>query len=276
MKRLVLIFFLTVTLTVTAQNNTRPGWTVKIPKAGNSTYMYVVERASGSTYQAALNNAIARVFQTTMMRIGTTVRWDEVNAALQKGTDWGSVAMEFNIPINKVCDYAQKADGEGYIVWILCQVAKSGNIPPDFEEFTSCNDTKTYNNGTAALKSALLPGLGQIGKRHYVSGIATMAGEAVLIGGALLFYSTAKNELSYIQNPTDPDPFLYINEIQTYKEDRAKYIAFTSAAAFLYVYNIIRAATMNPKYKKDSIAVVPFMMPLDHTLAAGVGLTLNF
>lgn len=274
MKRILFFMLLAATMTAAAQNNNRPGWTVQIPKAGNSTYMYVVERATGTTYQEATNNAILKVLRTTMMRIGSVVSWDEVNSAILKGTDWGTVTMQYNIPINKVCEYAQKAENGGYIVWILCQVAKSGNIPPDFEEFTSCNDIKTYNNGTAALKSALLPGLGQISKRHYVSGIATMTGEAVLVLGTLMTYTNAKSYLSDISEKTNPND--YIQCIQSYDETRTACIVFASAATTLYVYNIIRAATMTPKYKKDIIAVVPYMMPLDHTLAAGVGLTFNF
>ena len=69
------------------------------------------------------NNAILKVLRTTMMRIGSIVSWDEVNGAIQNGADWGTVAMQYNSPINKVCDYSEKTKGDGYMVWILCQVA---------------------------------------------------------------------------------------------------------------------------------------------------------
>lgn len=259
-----------------AQTGDRPGWTVQTPKAGNSTYMYVVERATGTTYQDATNNAILKVLRTTMMRIGAVVSWDEVNGAIQKGTDWGTVAMQYNIPINKVCDYSEKTKGDGYMVWILCQVAKSGAVYPDFDEFSSCRDTKTYNNGMAALKSAIVPGLGQMGKRRYGAGIATFAGEAVLVGLAIYRYNDANFHLSFIQKSAYLEVSEYMNLIDHYNSSRTAFYVFSSAAAVLYAYNVLRAATMTPKYKKDQIALVPALIPADNYLAAGVGLTFNF
>lgn len=276
MKKRISIILLTLCCMgiAVAQTGDRPGWTVQTPKAGNSTYMYVVERATGTTYQDATNNAILKVLRTTMMRIGSVVSWDEVNGAIQKGTDWGTVAMQYNIPINKVCDYSEKTKGDGYMVWILCQVAKSGAVYPDFEEFSSCRDTKTYNNGMAALKSAIIPGLGQMGKRRYGAGIFTLLGEVALVGGAVGTYVLGQDYLSDMSKETNPVSMS--REMNSYNNCRTANIVFTAAAGALYVFNIVRAATMTPCYKKDQVAFAPTVMPVNQTYAAGISLTFNF
>lgn len=272
MKRLLLLFAFAVACTATAQVETRPAWTVITPEPGNNTYMFVVERATGNDYQSALNNALAKVFRTTMMRIGAVVSWDEVNAALQKGDDWGGVAMQYNIPVNKVCEYSEKIDG-GFVVWLLCQVAKSGAIPPEFDSFNGCRDTKNYSNGLAAIRSAVIPGLGQMGKRRYLSGILTLTGEVLLVGGAAYCYIGGMNIANNAKKETDP--IKIVSGVKGYNTYRTLYIACASAAGVLYVYNIVRAATMSPKYKDDRIVFVPSLMPVDQTMGMGFSFTLN-
>ncbi|MBQ7279480.1 MAG: hypothetical protein IJR13_01980 [Bacteroidales bacterium] len=274
MKQILSIALLVFTITLTIHAEERPGWVTKMPKAGNSSYMYVVERATGLTYQAALNSAIARVFQTTMMRIGTQVRWDEVNAALQNGDDWGRVAVEYNIPINKVCDYMESSRGGGYIVWVLCQVAKSGNMPANFDEFNACHDTRTYSDGLAALKSAIIPGLGQMGKRRYGTGIFTLLGEATLAGGAVVTYIKGKELLDEMKSEDMPGGLMVLKS--DYEMYRKLNIGLTAAAATFYVYNIIRAATITPRYKQDKIRIETALIPTNESMGAGIGLTFNF
>ena len=48
----------------------RPSWTMKMPKSTNETYIYVCENAVASQERDARNQAIARVFQNTAMRLG--------------------------------------------------------------------------------------------------------------------------------------------------------------------------------------------------------------
>lgn len=274
-KNVFFILLMATVLTAVAQIGDRPGWTVNVPKAGNSTYIFVVERATGASYQAAYNNAIARVFQTTILRVGTVVRWDEINAALKNGSDWGSISIEYNIPVNKVCEYSeQTSKGDGYVVWVLCQVAKSGNIIPDFDEFLSCHDTRTYSNGKAALKSAIIPGLGQMGKRRYGTGIFTLLGETVLIGGAVGTYIYGKEVLDELKEASRAQS--YKRHLEEYNLVRLGNIVFTSAAAAFYVYNIIRAATITPRYKKDPITIEPTILSDNTTLCGGIGINFNF
>ena len=237
------------------QDNNRPGWLNNKPKAGNSTYVYVVERGTGTTINDAVNNALLKVLRTTMMRIGAVVSWDEVNGALQQGSDWGAVAVKYNIPINKVCEYVERTTEHGFLVAVLCQVAKSGNEYPDFDDFSACGDTRSYRNGAALVKSALIPGLGQMGKRHYGSGIFTLFGEIVFSGGAVGSYYLAQEQLTIMKdyNVTLND----FNEAKhMYETYRYVNIACLSAAGALYVYNLVSAYTMTPKYKNRSLSFV--------------------
>lgn len=258
-----------------AQNTERPGWTYNTPKAGNSTYVYVVERGGGTTVNEAINNALAKVLRTTMMRIGAVVSWDEVNNALQNGTDWGTVAMKYNIPVNKVCECVEQKTEKGYRVSVLCQVAKSGAVYPDFDEFTACTDTKSYSDGAALLKSVFIPGLGQMGKNHTTEGVITLLGEVVLVGGAVGTYYIAQQELTTMR-----DRDVSFADFQTAKSNYETYrhanIACLSAAGILYVYNLIRAYTMTPKYKTRSLSFTPSIVPTDNGLASGVNITFNF
>ena len=135
------------------------------------------------------------VFQSTAMRLGQPINSGEINRAVQSGKDFNVISAQYNIPINKVCEYTEKQSGT-YRVYVLCQVARAGNTIVDFDyEFIGCHDVRKYNNGTALLKSALLPGLGQIGKRHVGEGIVTLLGEVALVGVGVGSYMMAQNQL---------------------------------------------------------------------------------
>ena len=273
MKRFVFLLLLVATMTAAAQDD-RPGWLSNKPKAGNSTYLYVMERGSGRSVNEATTNAIIKVMRTTMMRLGGS-GYDEMVTLLQQGADWESVAMRYGVPINKVCEYVERRSDKGFLVAVLCQVAKSGNVYPEFDDFTGCGDTKSYNDMEAALKSALLPGLGQIGKNQKVEGIITMSAEAALITSAAVFYFIGETQLQEMYN-TGISLNHFAEYAEGYKTYRNTHITFVSAAAALYVFNIVRAYTMAPRYKTDGIVIAPALMPTDHSLAAGLGLTFNF
>ena len=276
MKRTVLLLLAAGFACVSvAQNTERPGWTYNTPKAGNSTYVYVVERGGGTTVNEAINNALAKVLRTTMMRIGSVVSWDEVNNALQNGTDWGTVAMKYNIPVNKVCECVEQKTEKGYRVSVLCQVAKSGAVYPDFDEFTACNDTKKYSDGAALLKSVFIPGLGQMGKNHFNEGVLTLAGEVVLVGGAALSYSSAQKRLADIRDKSNSVETIEWSKLR-YDVSRTINMTCLSAAGALYVFNLIRAYTMTPKYKNNNLSFTPAVMPTKGGFSSGLTLTFNF
>lgn len=277
MKRRILFLSLVLCLVqyVAAQSNVRPEWVDRKPEAGNSTYIYVVERGGGKTVTAAVNDAMKKVMQTTMTRLGG-VGLNKVYEALQNGEDWADVAAQYSIPVNKVCQYVEAKYATGaYRVVVLCQVATKGNVAAVFDDYLDCNTPPKYNNGLAVLESALIPGLGQMSKRRYGSGFFTLLGEMAFVGGAVTTYSMAQQELEIMQKP-DVSFNKFSTARKNYDNYRTAHIACISAAAVLYVFNLVRAGTITPRYKTDKLSFTPEIIPVDDKMAAGINLTLKF
>lgn len=272
---LFLVFSLCVFNIVVAQGDDRPGWLYNLPKPGNTTYLYVVERGGGVTVTDAANNALLKVLRTTMMRIGAPVSWEEVNKAIQHGDDWATLSEVYDIPINKVCEFVERKTDRGYIVAVLCQVAKSGNVYPEFDYFADCTGTKVYNNGAALLKSAFIPGWGQMSKRHYGSGVFTLLGEVAFVGGAIGTYFMAQQQLS-IMRSYNVNFNNFMRAESRYQTYRYANIACLSAAGALYAFNLIRAYTMSPKYIERRLSFAPTLMQSEMGLTSGICLTFNF
>lgn len=134
--KIYFLFAFVFTVSVSFAQRT-PDWVTNIPTPGNNTYFYVVEFAFGNTELQARNQAIARVFQSTAMRLGQPINSEEINRAVQRGTSFDVISSQYNIPINKVCEYTENKSGN-YKVYILCQVAKSATIPVQFDGFSAC------------------------------------------------------------------------------------------------------------------------------------------
>ena len=154
MKNRIIIVFVLTFMAMASYAQDKPGWIYNKPKPENNTYHYVVESATGLTELEARNQAFARVLQSTAMRLGQPINSDEINRAVQSGRDFNVISAQYNIPINKVCEYTERQKGGGCRVYILCQVAKAGNIIVDFDySFNGCHDVKQYRNGSAFVKS---------------------------------------------------------------------------------------------------------------------------
>lgn len=135
MKKLLLaIAFIVLGLYANAQ---KPNWIKIKPTPTNNTYLYVVESATGKTEMAARNSAIAEVLRSTALRLGMPFESEAISKALQNGTDYSVISRQYNIPINKVCEYSEYYDYQ-YRVYILCQVAKAGNKDVNFDDFSKC------------------------------------------------------------------------------------------------------------------------------------------
>lgn len=255
-------------------SQSRPAWTVKLPKSQNSTYIYVCENAIAGLEKDARNQAIARVFQSTAMRIGVPFDSQKVFEAVQQGTDIAIISRQYNIPIYKVCEYTERV-GYNYKVYVLCQVAAYGNVPPQFDYgFRGCNDVRQYNNWVALAKSAVLPGTGQMGKRHYVEGTFTLLGEVALVGGALYTYYVGQEKLDQINGGT-LDYHIYTATQAEYNKMSTANTLFWGAAAVLYAYNLYRAFTATPRYSK-SLAFAPSAILAPDQFTPTLSLTLNF
>jgi hypothetical protein len=270
-----LSFFFVIYMVMTVHAQDKPAWTVKLPKAINNTYMYVCEYAIASSETEARNQAIARVFQNAALRIGQPIESDKIFEAVQKGGDLTVISRQYNIPIYKVCEYVERAQTYSYRVYVLCQVAVSGNITPQFDyNFRGCLDSKQYSNGLSLLKSVFVPGLGQMGKRRYAEGVLTLTGELALIGGAVTTYYLGKQQISLMQQPgISYNDFCMAQK--RYNGYRTANIALWSTAAAFYVFNLYRAAAARPKYK-DNLALYPSALPSGNTITPSLCFTLKF
>ena len=253
-------FFIIITMMVaccaTAQQ--APQWVFKTPKAGNATYMYVCEQGIGYSQKEAYNIALTRVFQSTANRIGQPFDSQKLEAALRSGTS---------------LEVISRTNGN-YRVYLLCQVAKAGNIMPKWDEFSRCYGGGETGNGTAFFKSMFVPGLGQMGKGHVTEGVLTLVGEVALIGGAVGCYYIAQDKLNVMRDPmVGYEDF--ITARQTYNTcQTTSYILWGTAGA-LYVFNLIRAVSAKPRYR-DGLTFAPSFIPSETGLTPGVSFTLNF
>lgn len=251
-----------------------PNWVNHLPATDNNTFIYVREYAVGNSLNEARNQAIARIMQSTAMRIGQPFDSEKIFEALEQGIDLQVISQTYNIPINKVCEYSTKMKNNQYKVYVLCQVAKAGNIAVRFEDFNQCDTRKQYNNGLALLSSVFIPGLGQMNKRHYVEGVLTLFSELLLAGAGIYLYTQAQDRLDIMHK----DNVSY-KEFSNAKTDydnfkKASYIVWSVAGA-LYVFNLYRAFTLHPKYK-ESLAFTPFIIPYNNDVCYGFSLSYKF
>lgn len=270
--RKTIVFLLTL-LVVGLACAQAPSWTKVLPKAGNSTYIYCCEYAIGNTENEARGQAIARILQTTAYRLGQPVESSKIFEAVEKETDVQVISRQFNIPMNKVCEYAEKLSENTYRVYVLCQVAVSGNVPPQWDGFKGCNDIRQYRNGIALVKSMFIPGLGQMGKRHYTEGALTLTSELILAGGGIFCYFGARNELSKMK-AANLDYNGFVAATKRYDSYRISSYVIWGTAAALYIFNLCRAYTLTPNYK-DNLVIYPSMLPTPYNNAYGIGITLN-
>lgn len=274
MKKLKSIFFSLILLSSCAYCQHVPTWVHKLPTPSNNTYMYVREKAEGFTENQARNQAIAQVFQSTAMRLGQPISSDEIFKAVQNGTEYSVLSATYNIPINKVCEYSQQLKNGQYRVYVLCQVAVKGNITPYFDDVSFCNNTSQYNNTIALVESVFVPGLGQMGKRHYVEGITTLVSELAMVSGALGCYFIAQDKLSIMKSSdVSYDDFMSAKDI--YNTMRTTNYILWGASAVLYAFNLYRAFTLEPIYK--DLVFSPMVMPTtNNDLCLGLAFSMKF
>lgn len=270
MKRTLFIIILLLANVAAWGAKRLPPWMNELPKPGNSTYIYVREAGEGPTLSEAHNQAMLRVMQSTANRLGRPFNINEVDKALAGGNDYQTLSRQYNIPINKVDQYDQQLADGTFRVWVLCQVAVSGNIQPVWEELRREGE---INNWTSLAKSAVVPGLGQMGKGYSTEGALTLGGELLLVGTGIGCYFMAQQKLDVMHDASTSyanwnAARSSYNTLQT-----VSYIAWGSAAV-LYVFNIYRAFAMQPR-RTNGLALAPTLMPSHSGPTPGISLTLN-
>ncbi len=310
MKKLLLLLLcigmaLAASAQMTRRPRFRPDWVFQAPRPTNGTYLYVVEHGEGFTKREALNQALGRVFQSTANRIGTAISTDEVNRAVQSGTDYEVIARNMKVPINKVCEFpVQDSVTNMWTMYILCQVAKAGNIVPEFEATDECTKHDMYNklvetweqqqknkeeeqkrllrkvNGKAMAASMFVPGLGQMLKGKWGAGAGILTSEVLLLGGGTACYFLGQAQISTMNaRGTTYDAYTAAKNMKS-ATDIAMYSCFGAAGA-IYIFNLCHAYLCQPTdkgFKRLSYypAIIPTNEYINPTYAYGVGVQYKF
>lgn len=309
MRKFILLLFLgLLALTVSAQTMTkkpvfRPNWVFEAPRPGNGTYLYVVEHGEGNTKREALNQALGRVLQSTANRLGQIVSTDEINKAVQEGTDYEVISRKMKVPINKVCEFpVQDTITNSWTMYVLCQVAKAGNITPEFEATDECTKHTRYDeaiarwnkeqkdkedaiasaknarNTTALVASTFIPGTGQMLKGHGGSGAAFLIGELAIFGGGTVCHFLGEEQLKTMKLTKDYTEFQNAQNMKN-TMDIAKWTCFGVGAA-VHIGNMIHAWFVSDKKAPANFTFVPALIPTNEfattEYAVGAGVQITF
>ena len=142
MKKLHVIFVLAYWALAANAQYVQPYWVTKPPQAGeDAKYYYRVTSAEGKDYEKAYVKAFAMAILESSWKMGVPVNTKDDLATIEQGlTENINVApSSMTIPINKVCEYREKvAENRNDRLYVLWQVARYGNTPPDFDDFNDC------------------------------------------------------------------------------------------------------------------------------------------
>ena len=142
MKKLLFLLLLAMSQMVICAQDV-PQWVQKKPRPANDTYLYVVERGVGATEMEARNRAMGLVYRSTIERLSLGIDLSSINNAIANGSNYGDTSEAMNVPVNKVCEFIQQ-EANQYAVYVLCQVARYGNIQVSFTDFTHCNQSFSH------------------------------------------------------------------------------------------------------------------------------------
>lgn len=140
MRKTITLLFLLACCMVYGQKGPKivPNWVLKTPIPGNDTYYYLVQTANGPSQREARNLAIAQAFMQADYFGGTAVNSASINKAIQDGIGYDVISAQFKIPLNIVCEFNRDNEDGTFDYYILCQIAKSGNIAFQSEPFNEC------------------------------------------------------------------------------------------------------------------------------------------
>jgi len=142
MKKLFLALLLLMAGVLYAEaQETKPYWVNNLPKPENATYYFRVTHAEEMTYEKAYVRAFSMAILESSWKMGLPVDAKNDMATIENGVEdnLSIRSHQSNIAINKVCEYqTQSVTSNKVVLYVLWQVAASGNIEPRFEEFNKC------------------------------------------------------------------------------------------------------------------------------------------
>lgn len=144
MKRLVIVILtLVCAFSLEAQTNaSRPSWLTRLPKAPRKAmYYYRVTTAEARTYEQAYAKAFAAAIQESRWKLGVAVDINTNEEEQQQNiiNNINVQPSQVRLQLNKACEYIENSTVNMNIrVSILWQVARYGNVDPQFDDFTDC------------------------------------------------------------------------------------------------------------------------------------------
>jgi len=255
---------------MSVQARPKPSWMTELPLPGNNTYIYVKEAGQDSTPSAALNRALIHVFESTAKRMSKPFDAQVAFEQLQKGVGYEELVESYQVPVNLVDKYQYKEKDGTYWAYVLCQVSARRDVAPVWDR--GKNIDMNYN--WTCLFRSIVPGIGQMSKGYTGEGVVTLAGEVLLVGGAVGCYFLAQNQYEIINTTSYGDP-AQVKAISRYNALKNTQSFMWGAAGALYVFNLVRAFTLEPK-STTNLVVAPSIMSTPYVTAPTVGLTLKF
>lgn len=140
-KLFLLVVFVGLFSYAWGQSNEKPYWIYNLPQAKSGNYYYRVTYAEGRTYDKAYAKAFARAILESSWKLGVKVNTKDDIQTLENNITENVDVKEtsMNLPMNKVCEYIEEDKSSMDIrVYILWQVAKYANVPPEFDSFNKC------------------------------------------------------------------------------------------------------------------------------------------
>lgn len=142
-KLLLIIITLVCALSLGAQTNiSRPSWLTRLPRAPrNAMYYYRVTTAEARTYDQAYAKAFATAIQESRWKLGVAVdiNTSEEEQAQDIINNINVQPSQVRLQLNKVCEHIENSTTNMNVrVSILWQVARYGNVDPQFDDFTDC------------------------------------------------------------------------------------------------------------------------------------------
>lgn len=120
----------------------RPHWITNPPVAKKkAAYYYRVTYAEARTYQEAYSKAFATAILESAWKLGVAVDVNSNAESLQRDIVQSINVdnRQMKIPVNKVCEYhEERASSMNICLYVLWQVAKYGNVDPEFDDYCNC------------------------------------------------------------------------------------------------------------------------------------------
>lgn len=255
-----LVFALLVLLfPLAAHADERPSWVNGYFVEQTNSYIEVVS-ATDYLEADARNKAIHQIIERRSLATGQTLQIDVMESNITiSGNDMLTVKARI------IDEYTEYIKGGQYRVYLLVQTAKNPSL--DYESVVVTNRYKFSPR-------VFVPGLAQFHKGQKVRGALFLAGELLMIGGAVtctIFHNECETD---ILNATDMD---YIrsraDDAKMFKQIRTGCIA---GAAAIYVWNVLDGIAAKGKTHievgKSTLALVPYVDPR----STGLMVSLNF